>query len=121
MSDEKKPIRVRIQHDGGMAYNAHVTDAETGKEISHVKAVELRLDASEKQPAIAHLEVYMPVIDVTVDAEVTTLCPYCGRPLLGDELNWRHVVDALLEIAPPGEVKTALFARYQRLLKAGAA
>lgn len=108
MTDEqKKLIRIRIEHDGkSPAYMARISDAETGAEIQYVKSVELRLDAADSGLIpTAHLEIYMPIVELEAAAEVTMVCPCCGQfvdgntaPLQGDEHESPDFVAEMLEI-----------------------
>src|ERR1700739_3903026 len=73
-----KPLRrVRIQNDGGPGYNTKITDADTGKSIYRVFHCRL-VDINVQEMPKAILWMYTPVVDVTVDADVVTQCPYCG-------------------------------------------
>jgi hypothetical protein len=72
--------KVRIRNEGGPAYMTKVTDAETGESLDHVFRVTLTYDVNDKQPPMALLWMYTPVVDVIIDAEIRHVCPACGRP-----------------------------------------
>lgn len=110
MTEEKKFVRIRIEYDGkSPAYMARVTDAETGADIQHVKSVDLRLDAADGGLVpTARLEIYLPIVDIEVTAEVTMICPCCGQtwiaaqPLQGEHEPPDLVAEMMAEIESPG-------------------
>lgn len=65
------PALVRIvNEDAFSAYNAHIYDAETGKEFSQwVQRVDITLDANEGVP-YAQVKVLFPVFDIVTKAEI---------------------------------------------------
>jgi hypothetical protein len=73
MTDENhvnKPLRkIRIQHSGGPAMHAQITDAETGQPIELVKSVQLSMDATSKETVQASLVFYAPIIDIVADVK----------------------------------------------------
>lgn len=72
-------MKVRIEHDGSKeAYKSRITNAETGEAIEHVGRIELDFNAASG-PVVAKVTVYMPVIDLIVDAEIKHVCPCCGK------------------------------------------
>lgn len=80
MSEEqKKPFqRIRIQNDGQPGCMTKITDADTGKELEW-QTFRVTLDASYKELPLAIVYVYLPVVDMIVDAKIRHVCPCCGR------------------------------------------
>lgn len=70
---------VKIEYNGGHAYTATVTDASTGELIPGVYRVELSLDAGKDEAPTVKLYSYLPVVAVTADASMHTVCPHCGQ------------------------------------------
>ncbi|HEX3640182.1 MAG TPA: hypothetical protein VHV10_02710 [Ktedonobacteraceae bacterium] len=78
MSEEKPqpPRRVHIQNDGGPGYQTKITDADTGQfidKIFHVRLVDLDVHGMPQ----AILWMHAPAVDVTVNAHIINVCPYC--------------------------------------------
>lgn len=84
MAEQEKRIRVRIQNDGEPGYRTRISDAETGQAIDYVRSVQLSGLAVDTAP-LARIEVWLPIVDVVVDAEITHVCPYCQRAMETDE------------------------------------
>src|SRR6266566_646648 len=79
MSTHTTVRQVRITNEGTHAYDTQITDAETGERIEYVTRIELVLDARDREPPKAIIHTVLPKVDVTVDAELHKVCPYCGR------------------------------------------
>jgi hypothetical protein len=75
----QKIQRVKIEYDGqGPAWKARVTNADTGELIPGVYKATINFDCS-KDSLLAILHTRLPVVNITVDAEIHTHCPYCGH------------------------------------------
>ena len=70
---------VKIEYNGGHAYTAKVTDANTGEAIPGVYRVDFSLDAGKGEAPSVKLYSYLPVVSVTADASMHTVCPHCGQ------------------------------------------
>jgi hypothetical protein len=81
MSEEKKTQRVKIEYDGGPAYMARVTDADTGELIPGVFQADIHINVAKSPYAVLHS--HMPVTNVTIDdLEIHTHCPLCGQEVV---------------------------------------
>lgn len=70
--------RVKIEYNGGAAYTAKVTDAETGADIPNVYRVDFSLDANADATDVK-LYSYTPAVQVTANASIHKVCPHCGQ------------------------------------------
>lgn len=69
---------MKIRNDGQPAHATKVTNAETGEEITNAFRFDLDVSKNKGIP-IAVLYAYLPLIDWTGEAEITRVCPCCGR------------------------------------------
>lgn len=70
--------KVRIVNNGsGKPFDTKVMNAETGEEITSVFKAELTFEASSAPTAVLHM--WMPLVDVTLDATAIHYCPLCRR------------------------------------------
>jgi hypothetical protein len=67
---------VRIVGEGA-ATHWRVYDAQTGEMIPGVRAVVIK--AAIDEAPTAELTVVVPKVDVTLEARIHGVCPYCGQ------------------------------------------
>lgn len=70
--------KVRIVSDG-TRYSTHITDAETGEDLSALQVMDIYINAGDTFPR-AILTCASPPVDLIADAEIKQVCPCCGRP-----------------------------------------
>ena len=86
---------VKIEYNGGHAYTAKVTDANTGEAIPGVYRVEFSLDAGKDEAPSVNLYSYLPVVagtTVTTDASMHTICPHCGQKVNDQQQKGSEVI-----------------------------
>jgi hypothetical protein len=71
--------RVKIDYNGGPAWGAKVTDAETGELIPNAYRVEFVLDANSGETPQVKIYAFAPIADVIGDASIHKICPHCGQ------------------------------------------
>jgi hypothetical protein len=73
MSEKLRKIKIVI---GEGRNNAHIVDAETGEELSHVTSVNVRIDRSTGFKALATVEFFDVEVDIQANVEVETTKSY---------------------------------------------
>lgn len=79
----KDLVKVRITHDGnGPAKRAKVTEIETGREIVFIRKVLIDIHPDNfNEATTATIQFYNPRVDMIANADITQVCPCCGKPV----------------------------------------
>lgn len=78
MPEQDNPIKVRIQHSGGSAHGARITDLETDRHIEGITHIDISFSANG-DPIKAKLTVIPREIDIVADATFVNQCPCCKQ------------------------------------------